>query len=878
MTAGLHIHSGCAGRRVLMILFLLLTAVGSFAHGVPGHDETEEAYEAGAPGYDETSVFINVQRVGGIELSAVIRNGQVYLPVSDIFDFLKIKNTVSPGLDSITGFFIQPQNAFVIDHANNRLQYRDRRIMLKPDDLIRTETNLYLRLDYFNQVFGLDCVFDFRNLSVRINTNIDLPVLREMQQEQMRRNVSRIKGEIKADTFIGRSYPLFHVGMADWSVISMQEGNGHTDTRASLALGAVVAGGETNVALNYFSNTPFDLRQQYYQWRYADNSREALRQVVLGKINPQASSSLFAPVVGAQFTNAPTTFRRSFGTYTLSDKTNPGWVVELYVNNVLVDYVKADASGFFTFNVPMVYGNTVVRLRFYSPWGEEYSRVENLNIPFNFLPKRELEYTVSAGMVEDELNSRYARAVAGYGLTRTLTVGAGLEYLSSVATGPAMPFVNASLRVGNNVLLSGEYIHGVRSRGLLGYRLPSGMQLDISYSRYEQGQKAVLFNGVEERKGSLSVPFRLKKVSLLSRLTLNQVILPGRTSYTTGEWLVSASAGRLSANVSTNLTAISLGDPPGFDPYVYSNASLAFRLPKGFLLLPQAQYAYKQKELISVKCGLEKMVFRKGFLNLTYEQNFKSRINSVGAGFRYDLSFARVGVSARQVNNDHVFVQSARGSVIRDGKTGYIGANNRSNVGRSGIAVLAYLDMNGNGRRDADEPKVPGLRVQVSGGRLEYSERDTLTRIFDLEPYAAYLLEFSQGGFEQVGWQLRHKSMNIVADPNQVKLIEVPVAVLAEVSGKVYLRGDNGSRKGQGRIKVCFYRPDHTLVGCTTTEPDGYFSFLGLTPGNYIVCPDATQMNLLKLTAVPASVPVTIRNNRDGDIVEGLELVLEAAK
>ena len=60
--------------------------------------------------------------------------------------------------------------------------------------------------------------------------------------------------------------------------------------------------------------------------------------------------------------------------------------MELYVNNVLVDYVKADASGFFTFEVPLVYGNSLVKLRYYGPWGEEHSREQTISIPFNFLP------------------------------------------------------------------------------------------------------------------------------------------------------------------------------------------------------------------------------------------------------------------------------------------------------------------------------------------------------------------------------------------------------------------------------------------------------------------------------------------------------------
>src|SRR4051812_41455211 len=72
--------------------------------GVGGIDEVDyNSPEPGGPGYDETSVFINVQRVGGMEMPAVIKNRNVYLPVTNFFDFLKIKNTASIDLDSVTG-------------------------------------------------------------------------------------------------------------------------------------------------------------------------------------------------------------------------------------------------------------------------------------------------------------------------------------------------------------------------------------------------------------------------------------------------------------------------------------------------------------------------------------------------------------------------------------------------------------------------------------------------------------------------------------------------------------------------------------------------------------------------------------------------------
>ncbi|NEW85283.1 MAG: hypothetical protein GZ094_23375, partial [Mariniphaga sp.] len=149
------------------------------------------------PEYDEISVFFNVQKVGGTDLTAVIRDETVYLPVTDIFSFLKIKNNPSAQLDSITGFFINQQSTYVIDKQNKKITYQDKVYNLKSDDIIQTETNLYLRSPLFGQIFGLNCTFSFRSLSVMLDTKLELPIIREMRQEQMRANINKLKGEVK---------------------------------------------------------------------------------------------------------------------------------------------------------------------------------------------------------------------------------------------------------------------------------------------------------------------------------------------------------------------------------------------------------------------------------------------------------------------------------------------------------------------------------------------------------------------------------------------------------------------------------------------------------------------------------------------------------
>jgi hypothetical protein len=107
-------------------------------------------------------------------------------------------------------------------------------------------------------------------------------------------------------------------------------------------------------------------------------------------------------------------------------------------------------------------------------------------------------------------------------------------------------------------------------------------------------------------------------------------------------------------------------------------------------------------------------------------------------------------------------------------------------------------------------------------------------------------------------------------DPNRVKLVEVPVVVVGEVSGQVYLNG-----KGLGRIVVCIYREDNSLAARLLSESDGFFSFSSLAPGNYIARIENEQLLTLGLTASPASIPFRITGNKEGDVVDTLEFRLK---
>lgn len=838
--------------------------------------ENEEEFER-----EELPITLNVQRIGSLEVPAIIVGRKVYLSVKDVFDFLKIRNVPSPELDSITGFFITPDAGYCISHLNNTIHYQGKRHRLSSTAIIHTATALFLQSDYFGQIFGLDCAFDFRSLSVNLITKVELPAIREMQLELMRRNIRQLKGEKKADTIIRRSASIIDLGMADWSLISTQEQGRKDNTRAWLGLGGMVAGGELNLSLNYNSDDTLTMRQQLYQWRYVNNDYAALRQVTAGKIFAQSISSMYAPVIGIQLTNTPTTFRRSYGSYTLSNTTEPNWMVELYINNVLVNFTKADASGFYTFEVPMVYGNSLVKLRFYGPWGEERVSEKYISVPFNFTPLHHLDYNIIAGVVDDNQKSQSLRAAINYGLSRGITIGGGVEYLSSLTSGPAMPFVNLSLRLGAHTLFSAEHIQNVRSKAILSYRHPSELQLELNYTRYDKTQTAILTNFLDEKKLVLSMPLRGKKLSAFTKLSLNQFTLlydkggaHTMNRYTSAEFLFSS----IVAGVSSNFTTYAIISKPG-NPLVYTNLGLNLRAPRGIRITPQAQYEYREKEFSMIKVEMEKNLFNRGFLNIAFQKSFINNFvnnysSSITVGLRYNFSFAQTSASVTKYKQTVSSTQAARGSLLYDGKTNYVGWSNQSSLGRGGFIILPFLDLNCNGRRDANEPKAFGLKLHTSGGRSEYNTADTTIRVTGLEAYANYYIELEKNSFDNIAWQIRNATIRAEATANTFKLIEVPVAVVGEASGTVLLKTASGTG-GLERIIVNIYNQQGVQVAHLLTESDGYFDFVGLPPGQYTATVDAAQLAKLGMVS-SAPLSFSIARNMEGDIVNDLKFVLQA--
>ncbi|MDP3360029.1 MAG: hypothetical protein Q8S41_11865 [Lutibacter sp.] len=820
--------------------------------------------------FDEVPVEIIVKGYLRFEADVIITDKQlVYVNVAELFKNLGILCVVENNGNILKGFIENESIRYVIDFDAKQIIRGDRNI--KSDNGIVKELGaIYVETGIINEAFGLNMLFNFRSLTIKLDADFELPMVKQARLEKMRQNISKLqsKNETVIDTVIGRNYHLFNGGAMDWSVSSNQAEGEKINNRFSLGLGSELLYGEAKVAFNYYDQTKFDKRQLYYNWRWVDNDNKYIKQAQVGKIGAQSIAFLGAPVVGASFNNSPNTVRKATGTYTISEYTEPNWTVELYINDALVDYTQADASGLYIFKVPIVYGYTTLKLKFYGPLGEERIEEKTMNTPYTFMPAGVLEYNVSGGILEDDESSNFGRGEVNFGINRFVTIGGGMEYLSSIADNPLIPFANVAFQPFTKMVVNMEYAHNVSLKGLLNYYFGRSAFLEIDYSKYVEGQEATLNKTNEERKARLSLPFKISRISATTKLSFNQYVYDA-FNFNQVDALISGRYKNYSANASVASNWIN-----NKDPFMTSTVVLSGKMRNGLTIRPSLQYNITENNMMRIRAEVEKRVTKMSF-SASYERNIQYGTDNLFFSFKYDLPYARTGFSSSYYNNRFSFSESAQGSLAFGAGNELVHLGNNSALGKGGILLYPFLDINQNGIMDTNEPMVKLSKVRVSGGKATYNNKDFVVKIPDLNAFINYNIEFSDTDLDNISWQFKHKTYQVLIDPNQYKKVEIPILVMGEVNGMVAMQ-TNIDKAGQGRITLHIVDQKGNKVAETLSESDGYFSYLGLKPGNYSVKIDPEQLRKLNYQSSPKNQTFTIEKSEEGTIINGISFVLKA--
>jgi len=307
-------------------------------------------------------------------------------------------------------------------------------------------------------------------------------------------------------------------------------------------------------------------------------------------------------------------------------------------------------------------------------------------------------------------------------------------------------------------------------------------------------------------------------------------------------------------------------------PQINSNVALSYRLANGLALQTTTLYNHTANNLSTIAINLQKKISKIN-INCSFERDIQLKNTTFNISAVYALPFSNVGVSSAYSGNAFSFSENAQGSMTFGMGDAPLRLGNNSAIGKGGLLLYPFLDLNENGKLDSGEKKVFLSSLKVSGAKAVISKKDSIVRVFDLNAFVNHTVEFADTDLNNIAWRFKHNTYKILVDPNQYKRVFIPVIPVGEIVGMVYLKKGKMLR-GQERITVQIIDEKGAKIAEVLSEYDGYFTYLGLKPGKYTVRVDENQLKKLNFKALPLTHKVTIKVLEYGDVIEDLDFTL----
>jgi hypothetical protein len=152
-------------------------------------------------------------------------------------------------------------------------------------------------------------------------------------------------------------------------------------------------------------------------------------------------------------------------------------------------------------------------------------------------------------------------------------------------------------------------------------------------------------------------------------------------------------------------------------------------------------------------------------------------------------------------------------------------------VGRAGVSGFAFLDRDGDGVLDPDEPPVPGVSLRVGPWLVETDETGRYA-VWDVVPFEALIIEVDPATTPDPQWTPAVPRYLLHPDPNRFVPVDIPFVQTVEVMGEVR-RAPDGT--ALGGVEVLLESDDDAPPYSARTFSDGAFYLMGVRPGVYRV-------------------------------------------
>jgi len=828
------------------------------------------------------------------------------LPLGQLAEALEFPISVDPASGRAEGWFLSENRIFSLDIARQEVVVEGRRGTFDRRSVELHADDIYVDSRLLSNWFPVSLDFDLPNSIIKLKSREPLPIETRLAREEMRARLRDHDGaEASAYEAVETPYE-----MVDWPFFDFSTEFGFRKD----------PNGDPEAVAHYNGLVTADLLKMSARMFIAGDESDGLSQarLTLGRKDPNGElagplhltefsmGDIVTPTVtlisdpnfgrGAEVSTFPIGRTGQFNRSDLIGDLPLGWDVELYRNEVLIDFQLSRPDGRYEFlDVPLVFGTNVLRLEFYGPQGQRRTEVRRVLVGAEQTPKGRLNVRLAANQHDTDLFEVDDTTVPGaeaalegegrvfldtaYGVTRNFSVGAGVSSIPLLAGRRTYGSLGGRLGFRNTfseLNLVTDSKGGIAGQAGLQMILPADLSLLIEHGEFRDfvSEDADDIAGLLERRSSVRldgvfgagplprIPFAFsgahelrdtghKETELANRLSMVVRMLSFTNSL---QWTKVEDAGTATETANGSLLIGGRFGPAN--------------------IRGEAHYDLEPDLQFSAAGITADWYFDTDFsARVSVQREFVNQPRTTyGIGLSRRFNFASVGLTGEYDTDDGSQVLlSVSFGIGRDPRTGKWHARAESFAEDGAVSARAFLDNNTNGVFDDGDEALPDIRFATSrGSPRETTGADGVVFMTGLTPYERKDVMLPARSLTDPYWVAQPEGVSIMPRPGRTAVVDFPVMTTGEIDGTAYLES-NGVRRDVSEVVVQLLDAQGAVVGQAKTAYDGFYLFDSLAPGRYTVQVDPAQLARLNLAS---SAPKTIDIRGDGTIVSGADIAL----
>lgn len=826
-----------------------------------------------AQGPAPESVLIELQlgRIAGRTVPAYRAGDRALVPLSTFFELAEIRSERRP--DGTVDAMIQPGNVpLAVDPASHSVRVGPTRYTLGPDELVQTETDVYLDTRMLGTAFDVEWEVSWPDLQVTVIDPSGLPVARRIRRDAMvQAQLASTAPPAYASQELALQRRRFDGVVFDYSLLTPT--SGLEGAAYSAVLGLDVLGGSLAVGVESqtgLARTPRSL----VSWTGVWLQNPYVAQLRLG--DAFATGPRGRTLRGASVTNSPYLRPSVLGTVPFDGQLGAGWTVEAYRGGRLIGFDSVNALGGFRFDVPIQYGENPVDFIAYGPFGEVREFNQAYRVRPMSIPAGRFEYGLSLGACRTVLCGATGNVDLRYGISDRWTVRAGMDHFSRDSLGALNhPYVGVVGSIGNALQFEAEAVSNAVLRGAVLFEPSINLQVQLEANKFAQGVVMPILTPVA-RLDQVTLSAFYRPVQRLGSNYIEAAI--DRIHSLTGDQI----SGRVGVSFQVaNVRVLPsvrvqqetfMGGPRMTQSFLGTSV---FMLPQPFLgrvlglLTARASVEYMTgvgASSASAFVGLPITSWLRTETGATWFRGTSAAFQLlIGIDLPGVRSYTTVTGGAGQPVTGSQYVS---GSAIYNPARRGVDFSNTTALARSGIAGTVFLDANANGNRDEGEEPLSGVRV-VAGQTFSFSDSSGQYHVWDIMAFEPTIVAVDSATLASPLWVPAFAATMVELPPNRYRTLDIPVLPGGTVEGRVL---QPSGAVAAGGIVLVFTHRESGERRLLTTFGDGAFYAIGMRPGTWELSVDPKSLDALHATADPLTF--TMAAEADGAAVEGLDVRL----